>query len=741
MLSHDIANRQHKIYESLHRKHLQKAFIELKRLTDRLQEWNIDEELATIETSYRYMIQYMLDGVKDPERIQVYNHLIVSVYRLTDTVCEKLLTRDSMTLYYGKKRVAQNDGKSLAKIFAELETALSALSMSDLYIDKEKDKMRLNAERAVCDFFDRVWTNFPASAEDCATLSAALQPQRISSPVAALTVSALTLNLLHAFDEEKTNILIDAYLHHNSVEVQMRALCGLFFVLQQYHHRLQLYEKLHIRLSLLLDDNRFITDMRNILLQFIRSRDTEKIARKINEEVLPQMMKISPALYKKIKEDDALNDLESLERNPEWQEIIDNSGIADSLREINDLQMEGADVFMGTFAHLKGFQFFNEIANWFLPFIQQHSALASLFEDNEQNKYLAQVINSSEFLCSSDKYSFCLSLMQVPEAQRQMLTSQLNEETLAMQEMTMDELYPRNKERENISNRYIQDLYRFTKLFPRRSEFRDIFSISIEEVMQVEVLAPITANEQLMRLLGEYFFNHEYYTDAAYIFVMLTGSNFTDSELYQKTGYCFQSTDNYEVALEYYLKADLIRPDHLWTLRHIATCYRYMKKTDKALEYFLRADKVAPDNLSVSLNIGHCYLESKQYDKALQYYFKVNYLDPQGTKARRPIAWCSFLANKKEQAWQYYTQILDSNPNAQDFLNAGHVAFAMGNIKKALELYLASIKNDEGNTKRFAQSFEQDIPDLLHVGVSADEIPILYDQVLYQAGEKNNAEA
>ena len=65
MLSHDIANRQHKIYESLHRKHLQKAFIELKRLTDRLQEWNIDEELATIETSYRYMIQYMLDGVKD----------------------------------------------------------------------------------------------------------------------------------------------------------------------------------------------------------------------------------------------------------------------------------------------------------------------------------------------------------------------------------------------------------------------------------------------------------------------------------------------------------------------------------------------------------------------------------------------------------------------------------------------------------------------------------------------------
>ena len=735
MLSHDIANRQQKIYESLYSKHLQRAFIEMKRLTARLQDWNSDEELATIETSYRYMIQYMLDGVKDPERMQVYNHLIVSAYRLTDAICERLLTRDSMTLYFGKKRVAITSGKSLARVFSELVESLSTLSIAEFFPGKEETDKRTEVERAACDFFDKVWTNFPASPEDCAAISEALQPQRVPAPIAALTVSALTLNLLHAFDEDKTNILIDTYLHHNNTEVQMRALCGLFFVLQQYHRRLPLYEKLHSRLSLLLDDKRFIIDMRNILVQFIRSRDTEKIVRKINEEVLPQMMKISPALYKKIKEDDALNDLESLERNPEWQEIIDSSGIADRLQEINDLQMEGADVFMGTFSHLKGFQFFNEIANWFLPFMQQHTALAPLFGNNEKSKSLAQLISASEFLCNSDKYSFCLSLTQVPEEQRRLLTSQLNEETIAMQEMSESDVYPKDKSRENTSNRYIHDLYRFTKLFPRRNEFRDLFTISIEELMQVEVLTPIINDEQLMRLLGEYFFNNEYYTDAAYIFVLLTGNNFTDSELYQKTGYCFQSTDNYEVALEYYLKADLIKPDHLWTLRHIATCYRYMKKTDRALEYFLRADKIAPDNLSVNLNIGHCYLELKQYDKALQYYFKVNYLDAKGTKARRPIAWCSFLINKKEQAWHYYTKILNDQPNAQDFLNAGHVAFAMGDIKKALELYLSSIKTDGGNTERFAQSFEQDIPDLLHAGVSADDVPILYDQVLYQAGE------
>ena len=222
-LTHEIADRQHKIYETLHGKHLQRAFPELKKLTEELQDWNIDEELATLETSYRYMIQYMLDGVKDPERIQVYNHLIVSAYRLTDAVCEKLLSRDSMTLYYGKKRVAQNDGKSLTQLFAILDEALNNLSLAQLFTDSEERNKRMIAERAENDFFDRVWTNAPASPEDCALLANVLQPQRIPAPVAALTVSALTLNLLHAFDEEKTNILIDTYLHHDTIEVQMRA--------------------------------------------------------------------------------------------------------------------------------------------------------------------------------------------------------------------------------------------------------------------------------------------------------------------------------------------------------------------------------------------------------------------------------------------------------------------------------------------------------------------------------------
>ncbi len=173
----------------------------------------------------------------------------------------------------------------------------------------------------------------------------------------------------------------------------------------------------------------------------------------------------------------------------------------------------------------------------------------------------------------------------------------------------------------------------------------------------------------------------------------------------------------------------------MWILQHIAICYRNMKKNEIALDYFMRACELAPDNISINLNIGHCYLEQKQYDKALQYYFKVDFLDTKGTKARRPIAWCSFLAGKTEQACNYYEKILSDKPNALDFLNAGHTQLAMKNIKKAIELYIDSIRSDNNDTGRFTNNFNQDIPDLIRTGVNPEDIPIIYDQVIYQWNE------
>lgn len=732
MLLQETDKIQQKIYDALRHRHLQNAFSLMQLLIQELQEWSARTMLDELETSYRYMIQYMLDGIKDPERQHVYNHLLTESYLLADTIDELRRLKSSSTLYYTRKRELQKSGLHLPEIFSNLDNSINILSLSELIPDSEDcTSHRREAEKAATRFFNYVWTNYPADAKDYATLREALSPHHLPDALAALIVSALTLNIIQHFDDEKMCILIDAYCNHNSDEVQIRALCGILIALLRYHSRLPLYEKLQARITLLFDDNRVTTDMRNIIFQFIRSRDTEKISRKMTEEILPKMMKISPSLYKKIKEDDAMIDIESLEQNPEWQEILEQSGIADNIKELNDLQMEGADVLMSTFAHLKGFDFFQSLSNWFMPFTTTHTAVTQTLGNEEWSKQFARLLQSSGFMCNSDKYSFCLSLSQVPESQRRLMAQQFDSQQAHLHEEARAELHRQSRERENISNRYIQDLYRFLKLHPQRNEFVDFFTTPIDKILQIDEFSTITQDIKLLKILGEYLFKNACYDDATYVFTMLSHNNFTDSELYQKIGYCHQSKGDYETALEFYLKADLIKPDHVWTLRRIATCYRNMKKTETAIQYFMRVDNLTPDNPAVNLNIGHCYLELKEYNNALKYYFKVDYLDSRSTKARRPIAWCSFLVGKVEQAWRYYEKILADTPTSSDYLNAGHVALSLGKMKDAIGLYRQSIVADNNNIENFTRSFDQDRNDLINAGIAPDDLPIIYDQVLY----------
>lgn len=738
MSSQKIVQTQQRIHDCLLHRHLQQAFELLHTLTDTLQEWSVNARLTDLETSYRYMIQYMLDGVEDPGRELVYKRLITQTYNLTDTICEKLLTDSSSTRYYTTKRAIRNSGRSLTQTFTLLDNAINELSLCELIPDNKATlPHRKQVEQYAVEMFNHVWTNYPADAEDLATIREALQPHHLPEPIAALITSALTLNIIHRFDDTKIDILIDTYQHSDNQESQVRAICGILIALTRYSGWLQQYDNLRSRISLLFDTPSFTSDARNIIFQFIRSRDTEKISRKLTDEILPKMMKISPSLYTKIKEDDALHDLESLEHNPEWQELLDQSGITNNLMELNDLQMQGADVFMSTFAHLKGFPFFNDISNWFIPFVTNHSDVINALGEEDWGKKLADILKSSTFLCNSDKYSFCLSLSQAPESQRKMMASQFRVENMHIQEENKTELHRDSKVRENISNRYIQDLYRFYKLYPGRNEFYDIFTLPIKQMLHVDTFSHTLLDDTLLKILGEYFFKNGNYTDAAYIFDILTAHNFTNNELYEKNGFCYQSIGDYEEALELYLKADLIKPNNVWTLRHIAICYRNLKQTEMAIDYLLRACQIDPDNISINLNIGHCYLEEKQYDKALDYYFKVEYLDSEGTKARRPIAWCSFLLGKSELAWEYYKEILANKPNSLDYLNAAHVKLALGYKHQAIALYLQSIEHDKNNIDNFTHNFEQDYADLIQAGIPSEVLPIIHDEVLYRAKEQN----
>ena len=224
------------------------------------------------------------------------------------------------------------------------------------------------------------------------------------------------------------------------MHISMRAIISLTPILQQYHNRWYLYPELISRLELLSDESYFRRRLLIAIIQFIQSRETEKITKKLTEEILPEMMKLSPIIGKKIKMDEWMGETGMEEKNPEWQKILDDAGISDKLEEFSNLQLEGADVFHSTFANLKSYPFFNEMSNWFLPFSLNHSQLQGFISEDKDNKSVIDSITKASFICNSDKYSFCFSIMMMPEEYRKMMSSQLGAESEQLKSMLDEEL-------------------------------------------------------------------------------------------------------------------------------------------------------------------------------------------------------------------------------------------------------------------------------------------------------------
>jgi tetratricopeptide (TPR) repeat protein len=720
------------ITEDLEQKRLKKAFDALNFLLSQLPNWQLKEKLAESEENYKLMLRYLTNDVEDPQQEKIYHDLLRNVYQIADQVILGIKTvyfRSSP--YESRKSLPFYAPESTNQLIESVDNLVGKITLIDLLEDGEEkyNSLRtLEKDREIIEtkVFHKIWLANLWTPDEMKQWSNVLNNPLYFNTLLCLIISALTLNLEEIFDEKKALLLLDACENENE-EIRQRALTGLLLLLRRYDNRLYLYPDINNRLKLLADNKRFVNDTRNIILQFILSRETEKVARIIQEEIMPEMMKIGPKIGSKIKMDDLMSDSGFEEKNPEWQQMLDDAGLTDKLQEFSELQLEGVDVMHSSFLHLKNYPFFNELSNWFVPFTQRSEDAG-----DQDITGLLKILMESSMLCNSDKFSFYFSVSQMPESYRKMVTSQFSAESTTVQEMMKEEL-PDNAHRVHpIARQYIQDLYRFYKLHPKHTDFEDIFEAK-PDFYKSSAIFPFISEPENRMIIGEYYFSRNYFKEAADIFDGLILEKPDNAVLMEKKGYCLQMQGKLEEALEYYLKAELFNPNNTWTIKKLAFCYRALKRPQEALTYYRKVERLNPDNLSIQLNIGHCHLELKNYSEALKCYFKVEYLSDNKEKAWRPVAWCSFLTGKFKEAEDYYVKIVNKNPNAVDYLNAGHTELALGNNKEALHLYNLALNISGNSIEKFTESFAADIPDLLNAGVKAENIPIILDSIMYNS--------
>ena len=706
MTTQDISRFRADVESLIAKRRLREAFATMADMCHRRMAWEVGDRLAKTEKAYAYMLSYVAQGADDPDRAAVYDQIVSDLYAHLDTLTLAMERVDSPTLYYNIVRTSALPGRQ-----ADIAALLAQREGGDTWW------------RAL---FAALWTAYPLSAADAEAISAALADSDFPLEAKVLTVSALMLGALKLCDYRRISLLLKAYLTADDMAVTSAALVGALLCLSAYRDR-PLPKDTRITLAAAADTPRWGADLRIAFIELIRARYTERISRKMMDEVIPRMMDLRPDIMSKIRDgkinpDDPMN----IQENPEWQEMLDRSGVTDRLKELTELQMEGGDVFMSTFSNLKSFPFFSEISHWFLPFTA--AAAAECCPGSEPQ--MAEALADAAVLCDSDKYSFLLALGMMPEQQRGMMTAQLQAQKEAMADASSRSGATADDERRRHVNTYVQDIYRFFKLFGRKDEFADPFAKAIN-LIAVPALEGDFTDTDLLRVVAEFYFKLGYYEEAEDVLTRLDHMLPPDAQRYQKSGYCAEKTGHAARAIEHYRRAELLDESSAWTLKRLASCLRSEGRFDEALALYRRLAELDPDNLAIALQYGYILLEKGDYAAAAKQFYKVEFLDEKSSRAWRPLAWTLFLMGDFAGAQRYYDKVLDDRPSATDYLNMGHTAAALGLTRNAINYYTLSLQLSGGDREKFLASLMADSPVLAAASVSRETVALLADTVFY----------
>lgn len=723
-----ITKLRNNIYELLELSQLNEAFTAVESFIEQSGLISLKDEMNQLKMSYQFMLQYLSQGILDPQRDDVLNRIIRSLYVITDKCVIAANENFSYEVFYTRRR--EFESTSLNSLIDNWLHNIHKRELLASVPEHQRDYNAINklyhdTERDETSIFNKLWCSFPTSIDDASTIRNIIDDNKIPSHAKCLFLSAWFLGLMKFYDETKLISLIEIYTLTHDTEVQMRAMIYAILSLYIYNKRIQDSSAIKMRIKAMTEVSTFASDFATLQFLLARTRNTDNISKRVREDLMPGFMDMKPDLINKFKDKNRTLDISDIEANPDWQDFLDSSGINKKIEEFNEMQLNGHDVFISTFSHLKSFPFFQTMSNWFLPYHTNHSVIINTFGNNENT--LKDIISNAPFLCNSDKYSFCLSMASVPQSQREIMMHQIREQNAELKDFKKAQLPNDEKSRESITNKHLQDLYRFFKLFSRRREFVSVFDMDMD-LMSMPFLEDYTCDNNTVTIIAEFYFKNKFYDDAIkYYNHILKSSDTVNPIIFQKIGFAHQNQGNYRSALNFYNKYLLAHENDIWTLKHMASCYKQLKRYDRAMECYENIEQLQPNSVANTLNTGNCLFESGNYADALQYYLKVDFMDGAKHKAWRPIAWCSFLTQNDQRALNYYDKIItEDKASIQDYINRGHVLLCNNRIQEALENYRQAISLDN-DISYFTNTVKADAPQLKLRGISMRDLSLIID--------------
>jgi hypothetical protein len=245
--------------------------------------WEIGDAVGRIEQNYAYMLRYLSDGAADPERDKMYAEIVNETYRSLDILTRRLRQPDQPTLYFNTLRVISMRNVPLEQRILSYKQLLNT------------DAEKRTVESLEHDIFNYIWVTFPFTATDSDAVFTAITDETIPVHLKYNMSAALLLGLMEYFDSRRLDLLMQIYDNDdNEQELRSIALVGLLLGLFKYSDR-ELPVTTADHLAAIKDRPDWKDDLKTTFLELIRTRETERITRTMEEDIIPGMIKLRPA--------------------------------------------------------------------------------------------------------------------------------------------------------------------------------------------------------------------------------------------------------------------------------------------------------------------------------------------------------------------------------------------------------------------------------------------------------------
>lgn len=709
-------------------------------------ELSLGAALYEIRADYERMVEYWRKGYKDPRLDDIYNRLLRRMYRLTADVRTRYATTHSR-FWAGIGRKASGAGRdwSLPVLRQALEGFVSDVAMLEFEPENTRRQKRAtlyaNHQKLMDELFDHIcaspqWSDGTADAYEQMLIS-----PTVDTNDQQLIVSALMIATMNMFDICKFRVLVSVYMKSSDENVRQRALVGWVLSLGRGHYGLFPEQRQMVGDMLAREDIR--AELTELQIQILYCISTESDNKKIQNEIMPDLLKHNNLHITRHgieeKTEDPMQDIldpEASERNMEKVE--------ESFRKMVDMQKAGSDIYFGGFSQMKRFPFFDSICNWFVPFYPEHPEISSIYDKMSGSKFINMMMSKGPF-CDSDKYSFIMAFRQVmdriPQNMRELLNN--GEGTWTMGELANTDM----RTAAYIRRTYLQDIYRFFRLFPAREQFYNPFNYRKPEKWEADYIFfsnPIfnsTPLEERFGELGAFMMKRgltceaaellENYSDNSkdYQYYMLRGN------ILLRQGETIHTYQTGPTAAECFDNALKLKREDNRALLGYARAQFYDGNYTEAKDAYERLMEAKPDNKNYQLGYCVCLTNLEMYDEAMKVLYRLHYEDSENDSVARVLARALLGDGKYEQADKIYMKLLEKGTlDDNDLLNRGYGAWFASDRDTAANYFAGYLKKRYPNSSQstYREKAEADIVDterefILHHGVSSTEIQLMLD--------------